>query len=51
MLPGWNYFGRIIIPEQNNFNIVVNYAAAQATTATPIPVRITMFGVLSRRVL
>jgi len=49
-LPGWNYFGRIIIPEQNNFNIVVNYAAAQTLTAN-VEIRLTMMGVLSRRVL
>lgn len=50
VVPGWNYFGRIIIPEQNNFSIVVNYAAAQTLTQN-YDIRIAMSGVLSRRVL
>lgn len=49
-LPGWNYYGRIIIPEQNNFNIAVRWAAAQNLTAD-VKVVLSMFGVLSRRVL
>lgn len=49
-VPGWNYFGRIIIPEQNNFNITVVYAAAQTLTQN-YDIRIAMSGVLSRRVL
>lgn len=48
--PGWNYFGRIIIPEQNNFTIRVQWAAAQQLTAD-VRVRMSMFGVLTRRVL
>lgn len=49
-LPGWNYFGRIIIPEQNSFTITLNFAAAQTLTQN-YDIRIAMSGVLSRRVL
>jgi len=49
-VPGWNYYGRIIIPEQNNFNIRVAFAAAQDLTAD-VKFVVSMFGVLSRRVL
>ena len=48
--PGWNYYGRIIIPEQVSFNIEVNYAAAQTLTAN-YHIRLAMFGVLARRVV
>jgi hypothetical protein len=50
VFPGWNYYGRIIIPEQNNFNIRVQWSAAQNLTAD-VRIRLSMFGVLSRRVL
>jgi len=50
LTPGWNYFGRIIIPEQVSFNIVVNFAAAVTTTGTYL-LRLSMFGVLARRVV
>lgn len=50
-VPGWNYFGKIIIPEQNNFNIRLNWAAAQTIVSATPRIRISMFGVLSRRVL
>lgn len=49
--PGWNYQGSLIIPPKTNFNIEVVWAAAQATTATPIKIRIGIMGILSRRVL
>ena len=48
--PGWNYFGRVIIPEQVNFNLEVNWAAAANLTADT-RIRISLFGVLNRRVL
>jgi len=48
--PGWNYFGRVIIPEQVNFNLEMNWAAAQTLTGDT-RVRCSLFGVLNRRVL
>lgn len=48
--PGWNYYGRIIIPEQVSFSLEVNWAAAQNVTAD-WRFRITMFGVLNRRIV
>lgn len=48
--PGWNYFGRVIIPEQVSFNIVVDWAAVVDTTAD-WRLRLVMCGVLARRVL
>ena len=47
---GWNYFGRVIIPEQNNFKLIIDYAAAADVTENKI-FRVSMFGVLGRRVL
>lgn len=47
---GWNYFGRIIIPEQVSFSIELNWAAAQNLTADA-RIRLTMLGVLNRRVV
>lgn len=48
--PGWNYFGKIIIPEQVAFSITVNWSAAQTLTANWL-LRMTMMGVLNRRVV
>lgn len=48
--PGWNYFGRIIIPEQVGFKIDVVFAAAQNLTAD-VRLRLAMFGVLNRRIV
>lgn len=47
---GWNYFGRVTIPEQVNFFTEVNYAATATLTANKL-VRFSLFGVLNRRVL
>jgi hypothetical protein len=49
--PGWNYQGSLTIPPNVNFSIQVNWAAAQATTQAAIPIRLSLFGILSRRVL
>lgn len=49
--PGWNYKGSLIIPPKTSFRIVVNFGAAQTTTLTPLPMRISLFGILSRRVV
>jgi len=49
--PGWNYYGRIIIPEQVGFKVDVVFAAAQTLSATPLPLRMVMFGVLNRRIV
>jgi hypothetical protein len=48
--PGWNYYGRVIIPPQQSFKIDVVFAAAQNLTAD-WRLRISIMGVLSRRVL
>lgn len=51
LAPGWNYSGSLIIPPKTNFNIEVNWAAAQTIVNDPLPVRISLHGILSRRVL
>jgi len=48
--PGWNYNGTLIIPPKTNFTIEVNWAAAQDTTGD-VKLRMSLFGILSRRVL
>jgi hypothetical protein len=47
---GWNYFGRLTIPEQVNFSVELNWAATATMTADK-RVRFSMFGVQNRRVL
>jgi hypothetical protein len=47
---GWNYRGRVIIPEQVNFSVELNWAAAATLTANK-QLRVSLFGVLNRRVL
>lgn len=47
---GWNYFGRLTIPEQVNFNVEINWAAVAQLTADKL-LRVSLFGVLNRRVL
>lgn len=49
--PGWNYKGSLIIPPKTSFRIVVNWNAAQATTLAILPIRLSLFGILSRRVV
>lgn len=49
--PGWNYFGRVIIPEQVSFNIVVNFQGTLVPTVAAVSMRLSLFGVLNRRVL
>ena len=49
--PGWNYLGRMIIPQQVNFYLQIDYFGA-ATLASGNPhTRISFFGVLNRRTL
>lgn len=48
--PGWNYNGTLIIPPKTNFSLEVEWAAAQDLTGD-VYLRISMFGILSRRVL
>lgn len=48
--PGWNYKGSLIIPPKTNFSITLRWAAVQTVTAT-IPIRISLHGIISRRVL
>jgi hypothetical protein len=47
---GWNYRGRVGIPEQTAFNIEVVWQAAQTLTANWL-IQLSLFGVLNRRVL
>lgn len=47
---GWNYFGRLTIPEQVNFSVELNWAATATMTADK-RVRVSLFGVQNRRVL
>jgi hypothetical protein len=47
---GWNYFGNVIIPEQVNFDIELNWAAFATMSENKI-LRVSLFGVLNRRVL
>lgn len=47
---GWNYFGRVTIPEQVNFNLEINYAATADITEDK-RFRVSLFGVLNRRSL
>lgn len=46
---GWNYFGSLIIVEQSNFKVVLNWNAAATLTADKLNV-VSMQGVLSRKV-
>lgn len=47
---GWNYFGRVIIPEQVSFSLEIAWAAT-ATLTGDTRIRVSLFGVLNRRVL
>lgn len=47
---GWNYFGRLTIPEQINFNVEINWAAVANISENKL-IRVSLFGVLNRRVL
>lgn len=46
---GWNYFGNIVITQQSNFYIELNWAAAATLTADKLNV-VSMFGILNRKV-
>lgn len=47
---GWNYFGRVSIPEQMSFGVQIDYAATADITAD-VRFRLSLFGPLNRRVL
>lgn len=47
---GWNYYGKVGVPEQVAFNMEVVWGAAQDLTAN-WTIRMSLFGVLNRRVL
>lgn len=49
--PGWNYLGRMIIPEQVNFYVQLDWAATATLSAGNPLIRISLFGVLNRRTL
>ena len=49
--PGWNYFGRIIIPEQMTFTFTLNFQGTLVPVAQALLLRLSLLGVLSRRVL
>jgi hypothetical protein len=48
-VPGWNYFGRVIILTQNPFNLNMTWAAAPTLTGNK-RIRASLFGVLNRKV-
>lgn len=48
---GWNWYGSVIIPPQNNFNIVTTWNAAQTLAIGNTVLRLWMCGTLHRRVL
>jgi hypothetical protein len=48
--PGWNYYGKVILPEQCSFDATIIYAAVADTTEDK-RFRFSLFGVLTRRVL
>jgi hypothetical protein len=48
--PGWNYYGRVSILQQMQFSLTLNWAAF-ATLTGNVNLRVSMFGVLNRRVL
>lgn len=48
--PGWNYHGRVSILQQMQFSLAINWAAT-ATMTEDKRLRVSMFGVLNRRVL
>ncbi len=48
--PGWNYYGRVSILQQNPFSLTINWAAF-ATLTGNVNMRVSLFGVLNRRVL
>ena len=50
--PGWNYYGRVSILEQMQFQLSVNWAATATLTEDDRRLRcVSLFGVLNRRVL
>lgn len=49
--PGWNYQGSIIIPEQTAFSVTVNFQNTLVPVAIDYFIRLSLFGVLQRRVL
>jgi hypothetical protein len=48
--PGWNYSGTLIIPPKTNWNVEVVWSGAQDLTGD-VKLRLSLFGILSRRVL
>jgi hypothetical protein len=49
--PGWTYEGRVIIPEQVNFQFTIVWNVAPAALTNSYWHRVSLFGVLNRRVL
>lgn len=49
--PGWNYYGRVSILQQMQFSLSLNWAATPAALTGNVNNRVSMFGVLNRRVL
>ena len=49
--PGWNYLGRMIIPQQVNFYLQIDWAAFATLVGGNPYNRISFFGVLNRRTL
>jgi hypothetical protein len=49
--PGWNYLGRMIIPQQVNFYVQFQWAAVSTLAGGNPYLRLAFFGVLNRRTL
>lgn len=48
---GWTYNGAVIIPEQSNFKLTVDYSTFATLSGATCLFRASLFGVLNRRVL
>lgn len=49
--PGWDYCGSLIIPEQTAFSIVVNFQNTLVPIAVDHLIRVSILGIMQRRVL
>lgn len=49
--PGWNYDGSVIIPEQTAFSVTINFQNTLVPVSVDNLIRISLCGILQRRVL
>lgn len=49
--PGWDYCGSLTIPEQTAFSVVVNFQNTLVPIAVDHLIRVSIFGIMQRRVL